>query len=81
MKLEVKVPELGESDADEVTISFWYFDTGEKVREGEELVELLTDKAAFNVAVPANGVLCEVKVAEGEAASVGDVLGCIETEQ
>ncbi len=81
MKLEVRVPELGDSDADEVAVSFWYFDAGEKVREGEELVELLTDKAAFNVTVPANGVLCEIMVPEGGAASVGDVLGCIETER
>ncbi|MCD6404613.1 MAG: lipoyl domain-containing protein [Planctomycetes bacterium] len=81
MKVEVKLPALGDSDTTEVTVSFWYFDTGEKVSEGDDLLEVLTDKAAFNVPAPASGKLVETSADEGQAVKVGDILGRIETEQ
>lgn len=80
MKVDVKLEKLGDSDVAQATISFWYYDAGEQVAEGDDLVEVLTDKAAFNVPAPAAGKLAEVAAGEGEAIKVGDVLGCIETE-
>jgi len=80
MRIEIKVPELGDSGVDEATVSFWYFDQGEKVKESEDLVELVTDKAAFNLPAPAGGILAEVKASEGDAVKVGDVLGLIDAE-
>ncbi len=80
MRIEIKVPELGDSGVDEATVSFWYFDQGEKVKESEDLVELVTDKAAFNLPAPAGGILTEVKASEGDAVKVGDVLGLIDAE-
>jgi pyruvate/2-oxoglutarate dehydrogenase complex dihydrolipoamide acyltransferase (E2) component len=79
MKTEIKVPELGD-DVTEATVSFWYFDEGEKVDEGADLVELLTDKAAFNVAAPAGGTLVKIDAGEGDKVAVGDAIGAIETE-
>jgi 2-oxoglutarate dehydrogenase E2 component (dihydrolipoamide succinyltransferase) len=81
MRIEIKVPELGDSGAEEAAVSFWYFDQGEKIKEGEDLVELVTDKAAFNLPAPAAGVLAEVKSAEGDSVKVGEVIGLIETEE
>ena len=81
MKLEVRLPELGDSDATEATVSFWYFDAGERVSEGEDLVELLTDKAAFNMPAPVSGTLCRGAAEEGRTVKVGDVIAYIETEE
>jgi len=81
MRVEVKVPELGGSDVTEADVSFWYYDEGEEVDEGEDLVEILTDKAAFNISAPASGTLAEVNAGEGETVKVGQVLGVIETEE
>ncbi len=81
MKVEVKLPALGDSDATEASVSFWYFDEGEEVCEGDDLLEVLTDKAAFNVPAPASGKLVEASAGEGQAVKVGDVLGHIETGQ
>lgn len=78
--MEVKLPELGEDAGDAAKVSFWYYDEGEKVEEGEDLVEMVTDKATFNVPVPASGELKEIVVAEGDEAKVGDVLAIIEEE-
>jgi 2-oxoglutarate dehydrogenase E2 component (dihydrolipoamide succinyltransferase) len=80
MRLEVKLPELGDSEATEATVSFWYFDPGERVGEGEDMVELLTDKAAFNVPAPASGTLVQIATEEGRTVKVGEVLAYIETE-
>jgi 2-oxoglutarate dehydrogenase E2 component (dihydrolipoamide succinyltransferase) len=81
MRLEVKLPELGDSEASEATVSFWYFDAGERVGEGDDMVELLTDKAAFNVPAPASGTLVQISAEEGQTVKVGEALGYIETEE
>ena len=80
MKTEIKVPELGDSEVTEASVSFWYFDPGEKVTQGEDLVEILTDKAAFNIEAPASGTLGDGPVGEGEKVQPGDIIGYIESE-
>ncbi len=74
---EIKLPELGEG-VESVKVSFWHFDEGEKIPEGEDLLEVTTDKATFNVPATEAGILKEQKVEEGEEISVGDVLAVIE---
>ena len=76
--MEVKLPELGEDAGDSAKVSFWYYDEGEKVEEGEDLVEMVTDKATFNVPAPVSGDLKEIFIGEGDEAKVGDVLAVIE---
>ena len=74
---EVKLPELGEGIG-EATISYWLYQEGDEVKEGEDLVEMTTDKATFNVPVPASGILKEISVEEGETVKVGQKLASIE---
>lgn len=76
--MEVKLPDLGEDAQDSAKVSFWYYDVGERVEEGEDLVEMVTDKATFNVPVPVSGTLKEIVVGEGEEAKVDDILAIIE---
>ncbi len=81
MRIEVNVPELGDSGDEEATVSFWYYDGGEEVAADEDLVELLTDKATFNVTVPASGILVETRAAEGDTVKTGDILCVIEARE
>ncbi len=74
---EVVLPELAEG-VNEATVSYWHFEEGEKVEEGADLVEMMTDKATFNVPAPATGVLTKRLVEEGEVVKVGAVLAAIE---
>ena len=78
--MEVKLPDLGEDAQDTAKVSFWYYDVGERVEEGEDLVEMVTVKATFNIPAPATGTLKEIRVGEGGEARVGDVLAVIEEE-
>ena len=75
---ELRLPELGEDAGDEATVSFWYFEEGEEVKESEDIVEMMTDKATFNVPSPVSGKLVEVRAPDGTKVKVGEVLGIIE---
>jgi pyruvate/2-oxoglutarate dehydrogenase complex dihydrolipoamide acyltransferase (E2) component len=74
---KVVLPELGEG-IDKATVSYWFFQEGEKVKEKDDLVELTTDKATFNLPSPASGTLTQVLIHEGEEVHPGDLLGIIE---
>ena len=74
--IKVVLPELGEG-IDKATVSFWFFKEGERVRETDDLVELTTDKATFNLPSPASGILSEILFHEGDSVNVGEVLGMI----
>jgi len=73
----VVLPPLAEG-VDQANVSYWYHSAGEDVTEGEDLVELVTDKATFNLPSPKSGRLKEVLVQEGAAAKVGQTLAVIE---
>lgn len=75
--IKVALPELGEG-IEKATVSFWYYKVGEKVSERDDLVELATDKATFNLPSPCAGVLSEILFEEGSTVNVGEVLAMIE---
>ncbi len=76
MSEKITVPTLGES-VTEATVSKWLKSQGEKVIADEPIVELETDKVNVEVPAPANGVLGNIKVKEGETVNVGSLLGTI----
>ena len=73
----VILPLLAEG-VDKANISYWHKQVGETVKEGENLVELVTDKATFNMPSPVSGTVKEVLVSEGDAAKVGETIAIIE---
>lgn len=74
---KVVLPELGEG-VTEAVVSFWHFEEGQTVKEGQDLVEMATDKATFNVPVPATGVVKQRLFEEGCKVKVGEVLAIID---
>ncbi len=82
MRYEVSLPSLGD-DADAVTggtVSAWLAEVGDVLEEGDDLLELTTDKAAFVLPSPVAGTVTEQCVAEGDAVAVGDLLCIFEIE-
>jgi len=75
--IEVKLPPIAEG-VEKANISYWHRSVGDKVREGEDLVELVTEKATFNIPATASGILKEVLALEGDEVVVGQVLAKIE---
>jgi pyruvate/2-oxoglutarate dehydrogenase complex dihydrolipoamide acyltransferase (E2) component len=74
---KVVLPELGEG-IEKATVSYWYYKQGEKVSEKDDLVELTTDKATFNLPSPASGIVSEIFFQEGDSVNVGETLAVIE---
>jgi len=74
---KVILPELGEG-IKKATVSYWYFKEGEKINEKDDLVELTTDKATFNLPSPCSGMLSEIFFHEGDEVNAGEVLAIIE---
>jgi 2-oxoglutarate dehydrogenase E2 component (dihydrolipoamide succinyltransferase) len=77
MPVELKVPSVGESIT-EVQIGEWLKAVGDHVKKDEILVMIETDKVTVELPSPIAGVLSEIRVANGKAATVGDVIGAIE---
>jgi len=79
VEVEVKVPQLAESVAD-ATLMAWQKQEGEAVSEGENLIDLETDKVTLEVTAPASGVLKKIVMNEGDTAEPEDVIALIDTE-
>ncbi|MDP2943763.1 MAG: biotin/lipoyl-containing protein [Candidatus Omnitrophota bacterium] len=77
--MKVVLPELGEG-IDKAIVSYWYFQAGERVKEKDDLVELTTDKATFNLPSPCSGTLIEIFFREGNTVNVGETLAVIEED-
>ncbi|HYC74163.1 2-oxoglutarate dehydrogenase complex dihydrolipoyllysine-residue succinyltransferase [Brevundimonas sp.] len=73
---DILTPALGES-VTEATIGKWTKKAGDPVKKDEVLVELETDKVSLEVVSPADGVLAEIRAADGETVTPGAVLGVV----
>ncbi len=80
MRVEFNLPNIGINTAEEVTVSFWHIEEDEEFDEGDDIMEVSTNKATFSVPVPYSGKLIEILAQEGEVLRVGDVIAVIETE-
>jgi len=70
---DITIPNVGES-VSEVTIATWFKKVGDSIKKDEALVELETDKAAQELVAPEDGVLEEILVAEGDVATIGQLI-------
>lgn len=75
--VELKLPELAEG-INEAVVSFWLFKEGDSINNGDEIVEMATDKAAFNVPSNSSGTLKKIVAQEGDTVKVGGILAVIE---
>lgn len=77
MKAEIKIPVVGES-INSAVIGAWQKKSGDYVHRDDILVLLETDKASVEVPAEESGQL-EILKKEGEEASVGEVIGTLDT--
>ncbi|MFN2487524.1 MAG: biotin/lipoyl-containing protein, partial [Acidimicrobiia bacterium] len=76
MPTTVTMPQLGET-VTEGTILRWAKNVGDPIATDEILVEISTDKVDTEVPSPAQGVVIELLVGEGETVAVGTALAVI----
>jgi pyruvate dehydrogenase E2 component (dihydrolipoamide acetyltransferase) len=73
MSVDVVMPRLSDS-MEEGTILRWMKSPGDEVAQGDELVEIETDKANMVYEAPAGGTLIEVVAEEGATLPIGEVI-------
>jgi len=77
--VEVRLPQWGMAMHDGDVVK-WLRTEGDRVTQGEELVEIETAKASATVEAPVSGRLVRILVEEGATADVGQVLAEIDPE-
>lgn len=73
----IVLPELGDG-IKKATVACWHTTVGSRVSEDDDVVEMVTDKAVFNVPAGISGIIKEIHVSEGQEAEIGEVLAVIE---
>ncbi len=71
--MDFRLPELGEGVYEAEFIS-WLVKPGERVTRGQNLMEVMTDKATMEVPAPFAGTIGELKAEPGQQLKVGDVV-------
>jgi pyruvate/2-oxoglutarate dehydrogenase complex dihydrolipoamide acyltransferase (E2) component len=75
---EVVMPDL--QGAEEIVIGAWTKRTGDRVEEGETLVEARTDKVNAEIPSPVTGIVEELLVGEGEPVKAGQPIATVSPE-
>ena len=80
MKVDVTVPELAESIT-EAIIGEWLKQPGDAVEEGEQIVDIETDKVILEITAPESGELLSIKKNKNDLVQSNDVIGVIDTSK
>ncbi len=78
--IEVLLPELGEG-VEKAIIACYHFGIGDVIKMDDDVVEVVTDKATFNVPSTANGIIQEICFREGDEAPIGAALFKLEPKK
>ncbi|MFK4002522.1 dihydrolipoamide acetyltransferase family protein [Qipengyuania sp. NPDC077563] len=78
-KFVFNMPDIGEGIA-EAEIVQWHKKVGDMVKEDEEFVDMMTDKATVPMESPVDGKILEIAGEEGDMVSIGSMLVVIEVE-
>src|SRR5438105_324010 len=74
-----KLPDVGEGTA-EAEIVAWHVAVGDHIKEDQQLVDVMTDKATVEMTSPVDGVIVSLHGAPGEMATVGAPLVELDVE-
>ena len=79
MALEFRLPDIGEGVV-EGEIVRWLTAEGETLREDQQMVEVMTDKATVEIPTPRAGRVAQIMVPAGKLCAVGQVMIVIDTD-
>jgi len=73
----LRVPKSGGIPTTKARVVRWFKKEGSKIKQGEPVVELETDKVNYELDSPSAGVLLKIVAAPDAEVPVGDPLCCI----
>jgi pyruvate/2-oxoglutarate dehydrogenase complex dihydrolipoamide acyltransferase (E2) component len=77
MPVSITLPELG---SDRAVLSVWYVQPGERVYEGDRVVEVVIPGATFDVPAPATGTVRDRMALPNDRVTAGQVMGTIDPD-
>lgn len=77
--VEIQIPKLGTGSP--IVVAQWFYDEGDFIEEGDDLVELRSENKKLIIVAPLSGVLSNIFYYEGEEADEGEVIAEIEEEE
>ena len=80
MPVQITMPQLSDTMT-EGTVVKWHKKEGDKVRAGDEIVEIETDKATMPFEASESGTLAHVAVQAGQKVPVGALIAVIATSK
>src|SRR5437016_12551271 len=78
MPSQITMPQLSDTMT-EGTVVKWHKKEGDKVKAGEEIADVETDKAVMPMEAFESGTLAVIIAKEGQKVKVGEMLGVIAT--
>ncbi|MFH1616795.1 MAG: biotin/lipoyl-containing protein [Planctomycetota bacterium] len=76
MLKQIKMPSL-DATMEKGTIIAWKVKEGDKVKTGDVLLELESDKTTFDFESPYDGIICRIVAADGETVQVQQTIAII----
>lgn len=76
---KIVIPDVAMGDA-EVDIMKWNVREGDKVKKGDKLVEIESEKTSVEIEADYDGTITKIFVKEGEVTSIGQVIAEMEEE-
>jgi len=76
--MQIRLPELSENDRRGIILTAWHVKEDSHMEVGQDMAEVATDKATFDLPAPCNGILKRVFKKEGEEVFVGEIIAEIE---
>ena len=80
MKVDVTVPELAESIT-EAVMGDWLKQPGDAVEEGDQIVDIETDKVILEITAPQSGELASISKQKNESVTSNEVIAVIDTKK
>jgi pyruvate dehydrogenase E2 component (dihydrolipoamide acetyltransferase) len=75
--MEIKLPDIS-GKTDEAVITVWHIAENDAVEKDQDIVEVVTDKATFDVSAPCSGTVTGILKLKGERVKADEVIAIIE---
>jgi len=78
--MEIKLAGILEDNV-EASVTIWHASENQRVTKGQDIFEIVTDKATFDVSAPCSGTLAKINKKEGEKVSADETIAEIQEDK
>lgn len=80
MSIDVKMPDLSATEGSDILVRRWLVKEGARVKRGQPLLEVETDKATMEVESIVTGTVLEILAVLGVKVAIGEVIARIQVD-